>query len=69
MTNQEKVILSAYSGVLLCDNFDDVHHYVEQKLGRPIFTHEVCDKSILDQVKDLALKDLIDICCGPSCNT
>lgn len=42
MTKQEKIIVSAYTGTLMCD-FSDVHEYIEKKLGRPVFTHEMAD--------------------------
>ena len=32
MTKQEKIVVSAYTGVLMCD-FDDLHEYIEDKLG------------------------------------
>ena len=40
MTKQEKIVVSAYTGVLMCD-FKDVHKYIEEKMGRPVFTHEL----------------------------
>ena len=40
MTKWEKVVISAYTGVLMCD-FDDLHKYIEDKLGRPVWTHEL----------------------------
>lgn len=33
MTKQEKCIVSAYTGVLMCD-FDDLQQYLEKLLGR-----------------------------------
>ena len=35
MTKQEKVIVSAYTGVLMCD-FSDMHEYIEKVMGRPV---------------------------------
>lgn len=40
MTKQEKVIVSAYTGVLMCD-FADLHEYIEKIMGRPVWTHEL----------------------------
>lgn len=45
MTEKEKIIVSAYTGYLLCD-FSAVHKYVEEKLGRPIWTHEFADEEL-----------------------
>ena len=61
MTKQEKIIVSAYTGVLMCD-FGDVHEYVEEKLGRPIFTHEFADKDIQKEIKEKSKEDFLKIC-------
>lgn len=61
MTKQEKIIVSAYTGVLMCD-FGDVHGYVEEKLGRPIFTHEFADKDIQEEIKEKSKEDFLKIC-------
>lgn len=51
MTQEERVIVSAYTGVLMC-NFPDMHKYVEEKLGRPVFTHEFCDPAVKAEIKE-----------------
>jgi len=50
MTKQEKIILSAYTGILMCD-FSDVHEYIEKKLGRPVFTHEMENDIVLEELR------------------
>ena len=40
MTKYEAIVISAYTGFLMCD-FNDMHEYIEKKLGRPIYTHEL----------------------------
>lgn len=40
MTKQERVIVSAYTGFLMC-NFGDMHEYIEKIMGRPVWTHEL----------------------------
>ena len=61
MTKQEKIIVSAYTGTLMCD-FSDVHEYIEKKLGRPVFTHEMADKVILEEIKQKTKSDFLAIC-------
>jgi len=61
MTKQEKIIVSAYTGVLMCD-FDDVHEYIQKKLGRPVYTHELADKGIQKEVKEKSHEDFLEIC-------
>lgn len=61
MTKQEKIIVSAYTGVLMC-NFDDVHEYIQKKFGRPVFTHELADKSIQKEVAEKSKEEFLEIC-------
>ena len=50
MTKQERVIVSAYTGFLMC-NFGDMHEYIEKIMGRPVWTHELAMKPIMDEIK------------------
>lgn len=61
MTKEEKIIVSAYTGVLMCD-FSDMHQYIEEKLGRPVFTHELASQRICDEIKRAAKSDFMRIC-------
>lgn len=40
MTKREGAVLSAYTGILLCD-FSYFYKYLEEILGRQVFTHEI----------------------------
>ena len=62
MTHEEKVIVSAYTGYLLCDDFSDVHEYIEMLLGRPVWTHEFADERLREKIRELARPDLAMIC-------
>ena len=61
MTKQEKIIVSAYTGVLMCD-FDDLHEYIQKKFGRPVFVHELVDKGIQKEVKEKSKEEFLEIC-------
>lgn len=50
MTKQEKVIVSAYTGVLMCD-FADLHEYIEKIMGRPVWTHELAFHDIMRKLR------------------
>lgn len=41
MTIREGAILTAYTGVNLCKDFSKAHEYIEEIMGRPVFTHEL----------------------------
>lgn len=57
----KKVIVSAYTGILMCD-FSDVHEYIEKILKRPVWTHQLADKKIWDEIKEASKSDFIAIC-------
>lgn len=63
MTKREKIIVSAYTGVLLCD-FDDLHRYIEEAVGRPVQTIELGlgGEEILEKVKAYSKEEFLEIC-------
>lgn len=61
MTREERIIVSAYTGVLMC-NFADMQKYIEEKLGRPVWTHELADKAVWDEIKDVVKPDFLALC-------
>jgi hypothetical protein len=61
MTKQEAIIVSAYTGYCMC-NFADVHEYIEKKLGRPIWTHELANDDMLEEIRDKVRPDFLKIC-------
>lgn len=69
MTNKEKAVIMAYTGVCMLsgDKFQHFHKYVEEFLGRPVFTHELADKAIWDEIKEKAKPDFLKLCAEPKC--
>lgn len=63
MTKQEKIIVSAYTGVLMCE-FPDVHKYIEEKLGRPVWTHELANEDVWDLIREKTRDDFLKLCRG-----
>lgn len=61
MTKQERIIVSAYTGVLMC-KFSDVAKYVERILGRPVFTHEFAEEEICKEIKEKSKADFLKLC-------
>ncbi len=47
---------SAATGFLMCE-FSDMHEYVEQLLGRPVFTAEMGDKTTAEKIRHAAGDD------------
>ena len=61
MKKIEKVIVSAYTGVLMC-KFSDMHEYAEKILKRPIYTHEFATEELAKELKEASKADFIAIC-------
>lgn len=62
LTAEQAAIIGAYTGVL-CGPFSDLHEYIEKKLGRPVFTHELGTAGGLwEKIKDATLEDFLAIC-------
>jgi hypothetical protein len=60
MTKREGSIVSAYTGILACD-FVDFQKYVEEIMGRPVFTHEMGNKDIAEMIKEKSKVDFISL--------
>ena len=61
MTEKEKIIVSAYTGYLMSD-FDKVHQYIEQKLGRPVYTHELSSLNVQNEIMNKVRDDFLSLC-------
>lgn len=60
MTEKERIIVSAYTGYLLCD-FSKVHKYIEEKLGRPIWTHELASDELVKEIREKCHDDYVSL--------
>lgn len=58
MTRRESAIIGAFTGVL-CGPFDALHEYVEEVMGRPVFTHEMGNEVIAKEIKEKSKPDFI----------
>lgn len=61
MTEKEKIIVSGYTGYLMCD-FDKVHQYIEQKLGRAVYTHELSSLNVQNEIMNKVRDDFLSLC-------
>ena len=64
MTDREKAIVMAYTGVCMLtgDKFSIFHKYIEDLMGRPVYSHEMADHGVVDEIKARAKKDFIRLC-------
>ena len=56
MTLHEKVVLSAYTGILMCD-MSEVPRYIEKLLGRPVWTLARAGEGLWSEIKEKAKPD------------
>ena len=52
LTNEEAILLSAYTGFLLVPDFSEVHKFCEDTLGRPIWTHDFADRIVQNEIRE-----------------
>ncbi|HAQ52048.1 MAG TPA: hypothetical protein DCR12_04725 [Lachnospiraceae bacterium] len=64
MTDREKAIVMAYTGVCMLngDKFQIFHKYVEDIMGRPVYTHEFGLDLFANEVKKKAEPDFMKLC-------
>lgn len=60
MTREEAAVIGAYTGILVGD-FADLTSYIEKILGRPVFTHELGEREIWEQIKERSRADFLKI--------
>jgi hypothetical protein len=61
LTPYQAQVVGAYTGVL-CGDFQDYHVFIEELLGRPVWTHELADPNVMAQIKDAARPAFMAIC-------
>lgn len=68
MTDREKAIIMAYTGVCMLtgDKFQIFHKYVEDIMGRSVWTHEMALDSIADEIRTKSKDDFIALCADES---
>lgn len=62
MTDREKAIVMAYTGICMLtgDKFHIFHEYVENIIGRPVMTHEI--GFLANTIKEKSKDDFIALC-------
>lgn len=63
MTDRERAIVMAYTGVVMLqgDKLHIFYEYISEKIGHPIWTHELCQA---DMIKELSKEDFFSLCAG-----
>ena len=61
MMTKERVIVSAYTSVWMCD-MSLIEEYVQEKLGRPIFSNEWGYQRFHEIIKAMGAEDFLMLC-------
>ena len=61
LTKEQAAIIGAYTG-FTAGPFSDVHNYIEKLMGRPVWTHEMASKELMDKVREKSKSDFLAIC-------
>lgn len=66
MTDRERAIVMAYTGytMLTGTKYKIFHEYIEEIMGRPVYTHEMAYKNVSDEIREKAKSDFIKLCEG-----
>ena len=64
MTDREKAIVTAYTGITMLEGekFSIFHKYIEDICGRPIWTHELADGGVWREIKEKSTDDFLRVC-------
>ena len=65
LTSEQAAIVGAFTGYL-CGPFSDMHAYIERIMERPVWTHEMADKAVMEKIREAAKPDFLALCATPS---
>jgi hypothetical protein len=68
LTKEQAAIIGAFTGIV-CGPFSDVHEAIEKKLGRPVWTHQLADKEVWEEIKSAFRDDFMALCYAPPSTT
>ena len=64
MTDKEKAVVMAFTGIVMLEGekFSFFHKYIEDICGRQIYSHEMGDKKLWDEIKEKSKDDFVAMC-------
>ncbi len=62
LTEEQAAIIMAFTGIS-CGPFELFHEYAEEKLDRPVLTHEFATEELMAEIKEASRDDFLSICC------
>lgn len=65
MTKREKLVVSAYTGVLMAD-INELRKFITEVLKRPVYTDELGNPDTLAEIKNAVKSEFLSICKSPT---
>lgn len=64
MNDRERAIIETYTGfcMLTGNKRNEAYKYMEEIMGRPVYTHELEDERIQQELKEKAKPDFLKLC-------
>lgn len=64
MTLEERVIVETYTGYCMPsgDERNVVYKYMGKLLGRPVYTHELAQESVVKMLQEKSKDDFVNLC-------
>lgn len=62
MTKHECAVVMAYTGTVMLtgEDLDIFYKYIAEKMGRPVFSHEI--PTLSAEIKIMAVNDFLELC-------
>lgn len=61
LTREQAAVIGAYTGVL-AGPVSDMHDYIQRIMKRPVFTHELGNDAIAEEIRQKSASDFLAIC-------
>jgi hypothetical protein len=61
LTKEQAVVITGFTGVMVCNSFSDLQLEVDKRLGYSTWTHQYGDKTFADEVKALFREDFLKL--------
>lgn len=64
MTDREKAIVMAYTGTVMLkgDKLAIYYQYIAEKMGRPVYSHELRSKEMQHAIEEASKPDFVELC-------
>ena len=64
LTLSERVIVETYTGICMTSGDErwEVYKYMAEIMGRSVYTHELADKKVQEQLKEKSRADFLALC-------